>query len=178
MEFDPTAQSIIPEGAGAMLNYKNITYLMVRNPDYVKNDKRRSELEYPGGKVENAEESYAKCAMREVFEETASTLILDPEQLREDKSVTSLSPAGKGVRLYIVELTDEQQAEMSKVAKAVREAYKKDKSKCEMMDVCEVPLDLLKAWLQGRPSGPLPNRLTLRAFNAILLRMALSQSLF
>lgn len=79
--------------------------LLERNPDYKNNDKKKHELQYPGGKIEGDETS-KDCAIRETSEETSGFLKIIPEQLK--KFVVSVSPSNKEIYLYIVELTDEQ----------------------------------------------------------------------
>ena len=114
---------IPPEGAGTLLCYKNYIYMLERNPDYVKNDKQLHELEYPGGKFDPqaGDTDYVTCAIRETREETGGMITLDPKQL--SKHVLSVSPANKGVCLFIVELTDDQHDLIDKIRQKLKSDY-------------------------------------------------------
>ena len=114
---------IPPKGASTLLYYKNYVYMLERNPEYLKNDKQLHELEYPGGKFDPqaGDTDYVTCAIRETREETGGMINLDPKQL--SKHVISISPANKGVCLFIVELTDGQHDLVEKIRQKLKSDY-------------------------------------------------------
>jgi 8-oxo-dGTP pyrophosphatase MutT (NUDIX family) len=145
------------EGAGVLPCFGETVYLLERNPDYKNNDKKKMELEYPGGKVK-AGEDYLTAAQREVAEEMGLTL--EPKQFDEAKSVTVTSPKGLGIRLYRVELTPEQVAEIPGLSRQLQTAAQANPAECESLGIVAVTrTDLL--------AGSLPR--PLRSFNRILI---------
>ena len=162
-----------PEGAGMLLVYQDTTFLLERNPDYIKNDKRRHELEYPGGKIEKGE-TYKSCAIREVKEETSNILEIDETQLSEDKSVIIKSPAGKGICIFVVNLTSEQFNLIATISLRLAQNCLKDKIHNETMGMVSIPLvELINYIKEERKS--LVNDMPLRQFNKFLIMELIKQ---
>jgi 8-oxo-dGTP pyrophosphatase MutT (NUDIX family) len=145
------------EGAGVLPCFGETVYLIERNPNYKNNDKKRCEYEYPGGKVKPGED-YLTAAQREVNEEMGLTL--EPEQFDEAKSVTVTSPKGLGIRLYRVELTPEQVAEIPGLSRQLEMTAQANPAECESLGIVSVSRANLLAGSMSRP---------LRAFNRILI---------
>jgi len=164
------------EGAGVVLYYGDCVYLLERNPHYVNNDKRRHELEYPGGKIEEGE-NYRQCAIRETVEETAGIIKLNPHQLLETKSIISLSPNHRGICLFAVELDGDQVALISEAVKKIKEKYFNNPEQAETMDIHCVKIDDLKTYIETKSAKNLPNELQLRSFNSILLRQLFEENI-
>ena len=162
-----------PEGAGMLLMYHNNTFLVERNPDYIKNDKKKHELEYPGGKIEKGE-TYKSCAIREVKEETSNMLEIDENQLSEDKSVIIKSPARKGICLFVVNLTPEQFNLMGTISLRLAQNSFEDKIYNETLSIVSVPLVELKNYIKEDRKF-LVNDLPLRQFNKFLIMELIKQ---
>lgn len=145
------------EGAGVLPCFGDTVYLIERNPDYKNNDKKRWELEYPGGKVKSGED-YRDAARREVEEEMGLRLAL--EQFSEARSVTVTSPKGLGIRLYQVDLTPEQVASIPRLSEQLQMKAQDNRTEAESLSIVTVSRsDLL--------TGSLPR--PLRSFNKILI---------
>ena len=153
-----------PESAGVLLYHGDNFYFLERNPQYINNDKHRSELEYPGGKIQG-EENYKLCAIRETLEETANTIELTLSQLDENKSSVAISPKPGEVCLFLVELNAEQLAIIPKAQNNIKEKFASDPKNAEVLDIHPVSKQALKLFMTNRNRDLMPKNLSLRSFN-------------
>lgn len=160
---------LVPEGAGILLVWQNQHLFLERNPDYVKNDKKRHELEYPGGKV-HPNETYLDCAIREVKEETGNILVVAPDQIVD--YVTVVSPAKKGIRLFVANMTEEQYDNLHKINEALQDEFKQNPTKAETLSARLIPVEQVKAHVATDAKLQYP----LRGFNKILIKELIEQN--
>ncbi len=158
--------SLLREGAGCLLTYKNKALLLERNPDYINNDKKRHQLEYPGGKVKE-DETYIQCAIREVYEETGKILRLNVLQFNNNFVIVK-SHTNKGICLFRIEMTDDQYNTVDEINTGLKENAIRNRVKCESLSVMMVELDKLK-------TNDLP--LPLRGFCKIMLKELVSKNI-
>jgi 8-oxo-dGTP pyrophosphatase MutT (NUDIX family) len=163
------ANELPPEGAGILLVWQNQHLFLERNPNYVKNDKKRHELEYPGGKV-HPNETYLECAIREVKEETGNVVSVSPDQIVDHVTVTS--PAKKGIRLFVANMTQDQYESLSKINQALQDEFTRDPTKAETLSACFVSVDRVKAHVLNDEKLEYP----LRSFNKILIKELIQQN--
>lgn len=161
-----------PEGAGVLLYSGEDIILLERNPYYKNSTNKKHELEYPGGKVNSFWETYKQCVIRETLEKTAYTLHLRPEQLT--KFVCIKSPQEKGICLFIVELSSNQNKLVPFIRDALQYKYNSEPTEQKSIDLVMVKKQkLIDSIVQNVPI----NGLDLRSINKILLRELLNQNL-
>jgi len=158
---------IIPESAGILPVDDKYVYLLERNPNYINNDKRRHEWEYPGGKVEN-KETYQQCAIREAHEETANIWKINDEQFIDEYSVLSISPKGQGVKLYIIKLDTIQLNQIDIINEKLKEKNNENTNLCESLSMKKIPLEILQKYISEEITDI--EGLQLRGFNKIVIK--------
>lgn len=156
------------ESAGALLRHpiERKYLLLERNPDYIGNTKAKHELEYPGGKFEDADLDAHKCASRETWEETS--LVVPIEQLHTGIAFKTYNPESKKwVFLIETTLTHEQVKLVDALNIKLAESVTADPKSATAISLKWVSEDDLRKLTEGNtPDGSLP----LRGFNRIVLR--------
>lgn len=155
------------ESAGVLLRHPTERkYLFLeRNPDYIGNTNRKHELEYPGGKFEEADLDAHKCAERETWEE--ANLAVPVDQLHTGLTFKTYNPGSKKwVYLIETKLTQQQLDAIETINRKLNDDLASDPKSVTALSLRWVAENDLRQLVEGTISKFLP----LRGFNRIVLR--------